>query len=139
MGYGTNGLTFNTLRAGNVHRLPQFKDKHGRRAHAEPDGSDWSLGEWMNAVLGELGECANIIKKLKRGDYTLEEAKPLIAKELADVVTYVDLTAFQLRIDLGEAIMEKFNEVSARVGSNVVIDHEDWHYRGAATPFVNEP
>lgn len=129
MGYGTDGLTFNTLRGGNKARLPEFKNKHGEPAHSEPDGSDWSDAQWLQAVVGELGEYANIKKKVERGDLTMEEAKPLLAKELADTVTYLDLLAFRLGIDLGDAVMEKFNEVSTRIGCNIYIDAEDWHRR----------
>jgi len=28
--------------------------------------SDWSLSDWMTALAGEVGEAANIIKKLNR-------------------------------------------------------------------------
>lgn len=128
MSYGTNGLTFNTLRGGNLARLPQFKNRKGETAHSKIDGSDWSLGEWVTAVTGELGELANLVKKVRRGDMSLDEARPELAKELADVVIYLDILAFQCGVDLGKATIEKFNEVSERVGSNVVIDHEDWHY-----------
>lgn len=51
-------------------------------------------------------------------------------KELADVVTYLDILAMQLDIDLGEATKSKFNEVSDRVGSYVIIgDDDDWHIK----------
>jgi len=129
MGYMTNGLTFNTLRGGNVARLPEFKNKHGKPAHTEKDGSDWSDAQWLQAVVGELGEYANFRKKLDRGDITPEEAKIHFAKELADTVTYIDLLAFRLGIDLGQAIIDKFNEVSERVGCSIFIDAEDWHRR----------
>ena len=109
-------LTFSALRAANVARLPLFKNRRGEPAHSQPDGSDWSLGEWCNAVLGELGEAANLIKKVKRGDVTLDEARTDLAKEYADVVTYLDILAFQTGVDLGEATAEKWDEVSARVG-----------------------
>ena len=49
-------------------------------------------------------------------DLTLDEARPDVAKELADVVTYLDLLAFRCGVDLGRATMDKFNEVSERVG-----------------------
>lgn len=39
-----------------------------------------------------------------------------IADELADVLTYLDLLAEVLGVDLGRAAVEKFNEVSERVG-----------------------
>lgn len=42
-----------------------------------------------------------------------------IGKELADVITYADLFAASLGINLGEVVREKFNEVSARYGSNI--------------------
>lgn len=115
-------LTFAQLRAANVRRLPLFKNAMGKPAHAEADGSDWKLSAWSNAVCGELGEAANIIKKIERGDFAgvgEEKARAMLAKELADVATYLDLLAFRAGIDLGEAIVEKFNEVSERVGCDV--------------------
>jgi len=115
-------LTFDVLRAANVARLPRFKNGKGEPAHSKPDGSDWSLGEWICAVAGELGEAANIIKKVRRGDLTMDEARPLIAKELADVATYLDITALQCGVDLGDAIADKFNEVSNRVNAGIKID-----------------
>jgi len=112
-------LTFSDLRAANIARLPLFKNSKGVIAHAKPDGSDWTPAEWLEAVIGELGEYANERKKYRRGDRTLEEFNILARKELADVLIYLDLLAFQLGIDLGEAIVEKFNEVSDRVGCDV--------------------
>ena len=114
-------LTFAELRYANTHRLPQFKNKLGKPAHSEPDGSDWSLGEWCNALTGEVGEAANIIKKIRRGDVTMDEAKQSLADELADIQTYLDLLAFRAGIDLGAATIAKFNHVSRRVGSSVRI------------------
>lgn len=129
MGYMTNGLTFNALRGANCARLPEFKNARGEPAHSEPDGSDWTLSAWSNAVLGELGEAANIIKKVERGDLTLDEARPALAKEFADVATYLDILAFRAGVDLGRATIDKFNEVSDRVGSRVYLSEDDWHYR----------
>ena len=127
MGYMTDGLTFNNLRGANKARLPQFKNSKGEPAHSEPDGSDWRLSAWCNAICGELGEAANIIKKIERGDLTLEEARPALAKEFADIVTYLDITAMRAGIDLGQATMDKFNEVSKRVDSTVSLDADGWH------------
>ena len=129
MGYRTDGLTFNTLRGANMARLPQFKNRKGEPAHSEADGSDWKLSAWCNAVTGELGELANLIKKIERGDMTLDEARPDVADELADVVTYLDILAFRCGVDLGSATMDKFNRVSDRVGSDVLVDPEGWHRR----------
>ena len=131
MGYMTNGLSFRTLREANKNRLPQFKNSKGLPAHSEPDGSDWTPAQWLQAVTGELGEYANIRKKFERGDIEEVEFKHLAEKELADVQTYLDILAFRLGIDLGEATKKKFNEVSERVGSTIYIGDDDWHIRGA--------
>lgn len=184
MGYGTDGLTFNTLRSANKARLPLFKNKHGQRAHTSPDGSDWSPAQWLQATIGELGEYANIRKKFERGDITLMQFKALAAKELADVQTYLDILALRCcdhyttmeedlvsnrdgcqkcdeswdgpmpqcpvcgelttkvttklsiprlvvdpeGVDLGQATMDKWNEVSDRVGVNIHVEADDWHY-----------
>lgn len=140
MGYLTNGLSFNTLRGANAARLPTFKNKHGSFAHSKNDGSDWSPAQWLQAVVGELGEFANIRKKYERGDLTAEEYEREAARELADVQTYLDILAMRcldtpdgvahpLGVNLGQATAEKFNEVSLRVGSPVYIAADDWHFR----------
>ena len=127
MGYLTDGLTFNVLREANKARLPQFKNALGERAHSKDDGSNWSPAQWLQAVVGELGEYANLRKKYERGDITLDVFQLEAKKELADVVTYLDILANQLDIDLGIAIREKFNEVSKRVGSNIFMSSHDWY------------
>lgn len=131
-------LTFDTLRDANKARLPQFKNKHGGLAHSKKDGSEWSPAEWLQAVIGELGEYANNRKKYERGDLSSVEFATEAAKELADVQTYLDILARRCLdspngvahpdgVDLGKATIEKFNEVSARVGSNVFIDSDGWY------------
>lgn len=116
-----NDLKFSTLREANLRRLPLFKNAKGEPAHSEPDGSDWSFGEWICAITGELGELANLVKKVRRGDMTVDEARPAIAKEIADVNIYLDILASRFGIDLGQAIVDKFNEVSRRVDVDVYL------------------
>lgn len=138
MGIYNYGLNFDALRGANIARLPQFKDKHGNLAHSKLDGSDWSPAQWLQAFIGEVGEYANIRKKFERGDLSREEYEVLATKELADIQTYLDLLALRALdkddfihptgIDLGRATIQKFNEVSNRVGSNVRLDADDWHY-----------
>ena len=126
----TNGLSFNTLREANKRRIPQFKNSKGLPAHSEPDGSDWSPAQWLQAVVGELGEYANFRKKFERGDIDEAEFKKQAEKELADVQIYLDILACRLDIDLGQATKRKFNEVSERVGSTIYIgDDDDWHIK----------
>lgn len=115
-------LTFAALRAANEARLPLFKNSKGEPAHSEPDGSDWAVDSWTNALCGEAGEAANFAKKLLRGDLDLDEAREKIGKELADVVIYADLTAKRLGLDLGQCVVSKFNEVSERIGVVVTLD-----------------
>jgi len=126
-----SGLSFTVLRLANKFRLPQFKNSKGGLAHSKADGSDWTPSDWLEAVVGELGEYANFHKKFKRGDITLEEFRVHAAKELADVQIYLDILARRCLdtpdrvdpdgIDLGEATIKKFNEVSDRVGAKVWI------------------
>lgn len=111
-----SALTFSALSSASRARLPRFKNSMGNLAHSQPDGSDWSRSDWLEAVVGELGEYSNFSKKQRRGDISMEDFREHARKELADVVIYVDLLAYQLGIDLGEAVRAKFNEVSDRAG-----------------------
>ena len=114
-------LTFEQLREANLLRLPHFKNAKGGFAHSKADGSDWIPAQWFQAMVGELGEYANLRKKFERGDINLPTFQHEAADELADVMIYLDLLAFQLGIDLGTATVSKFNRVSERVGSPVMI------------------
>lgn len=136
MGYMTDGLTFNVLREANIARLPTFKNAKGEPAHSQPDGSDWTPAQWLQAVTGELGEYANIRKKFERGDITEDEFKEAAKNELADVVTYLDILAFQLKINLGHAVIDKFNFISKRVNSPVRINTNgsDYYYEELTAP-----
>jgi NTP pyrophosphatase (non-canonical NTP hydrolase) len=116
-------LLLSDLRTANVARLPEFRDRQGRICHppieGQPPGYDWALSQWSNAVCGELGEAANLIKKIERGDFTLDEARAELADELCDVLTYLDILAHRAGINLADATISKWNRVSERVGSGV--------------------
>ncbi len=120
-------LTFNSLRVANVARLPLFKGRLGQTAHPSDKwiggvpGSDWSHAQWLQAVLGELGELANVMKKRDRGDLSAEEFRTMSGQEIADVQIYLDILAYQLGHDLGTCVVDKFNAVSGLVASNVFI------------------
>ena len=126
MGYNTDGLTFNTLRDANVKRLDNSK-------YVKCE-SEWTTAHWVQALVGEVGELANILKKVDRGDY--DECVPAvreqnilaIANELADIQCYLDILALKLNVNLGEATMRKFNVVSKRIGSQVWIDANGTHW-----------
>lgn len=140
----TPSLMFDVLREANKTRLPLFKNRLGGLAHSKADGSDWSPAQWLQALIGELGEFANIRKKYERGDLTFEQYEVEAKKELADVQTYLDILASRALdsrdgvvhptgVNLGVATAEKFNEVSDRVGCNVKLEidkgyHHDLYY-----------
>ena len=127
MGYQTDGLKFNALREANARRIGHFRNSKGGVAHDKKDGSDWTLSDWITAITGELGELANIVKKVRRGDYTIEEARPMIERETADVNIYLDIFAKQAGFNLGDAIIKTFNKKSKEVGSGVYLAPDDWH------------
>ncbi len=97
--------------------LQQLRKASKKRQHIFDD-KEWSLPEWGNATAGEVGELCNVIKKIHRGDFTLEEAneKELIADEAADVVIYLDLLCAKAGINLQTAIVNKFNKKSEELG-----------------------
>jgi len=85
--------------------------------------SDWSLSDWMTATMGELGEAANIVKKLNRcrdaipgNNMTENELRKCLADELADTYIYLDLLAQASGIDLVSAIRSKFDRTSVKIG-----------------------
>lgn len=90
--------------------------------------SDWSLSDWMTATLGELGEASNVAKKLNRvrdgipGNRELpEELIDMLADEIADTFIYLDLLAQSQGIDLADAVIDKFNRTSEKIGSDILL------------------
>jgi len=105
-------LTFDEFRAANATRCLKWHP-HGIES--------WSDSDWLVAIMGELGELASLIKMRNRERDNLPGNKfsptdEQIAKEAADVYTYLDLFCERNRIDLGRTAALKFNEVSERVG-----------------------
>lgn len=104
-------ITFNELRFANVQRCVQVFHKL----------EDWSPCDWATAMAGECGEACNIIKKLRRLDGADSDKDSAahradlikdVSYELADLVIYADLLAARLGINLGDAVVKKFNAVS---------------------------
>lgn len=107
--------------------MEQFSRRNRERCES-PRGFNhkleaWSLSDWVCALAGEVGEAANIVKKLNRirdglisDGPSVAELRLMLAKELADVMCYVDLVAQAAGFD-PEAIREaKFQEVSRKLG-----------------------
>lgn len=84
--------------------------------------NSWSLSDWMTALTGEVGEAANVIKKLNRirdgvqNRETEAELRQMLADELADAACYLDLLAQAAGYDLNTIRDAKFAEVSDRIG-----------------------
>lgn len=83
----------------------------------------WSLSDWLTATAGELGEAANIIKKLNRvrdgipgNKQSADELRSALSDELADTFIYLDLLAQSQGVNLGEAVRRKFDAKSADIG-----------------------
>lgn len=83
-----------------------------------PKCLEWTYDQWLTALTGEVGELANEFKKINRGKKTLEEAKPEIAKEMADIFSYLLMLCNYFDVDLHDTTVDKFNEVSDRFGSD---------------------
>lgn len=104
-----------------------FSERNKLRCEA-PNGfnhklDSWSLSDWMTATAGELGEAANIIKKLNRvrdgipGNVeTPIQLRAALAGELADVLIYLDLLAQAAGFDLEQIRDAKFARTSIKIG-----------------------
>ena len=106
-------LTFEKLRLVNFSRT---KQDFGQQSLQK-----WTPEQWACAIAGEVGEMCNMIKKkYSRQGMALQKDIPIkeIALELADIVTYCDLLASRFGFNLEDLIIEKFNKVSDRLGSN---------------------
>lgn len=85
--------------------------------------NSWSMSDWMTATMGELGEAANVAKKLNRvrdgingnkeAESTLREK---LKREIADTFIYLDLMAQAAGFSLGDAVATTFNDKSAEIG-----------------------
>lgn len=83
----------------------------------------WSSSDWMTALMGEVGEAANVVKKLNRyrdgipGNKVPErELRDQLRKELGDVFVYLDLMCQSLGFSVADAATEVFNSKSAEIG-----------------------
>ena len=62
------------------------------------------------SLTGEVGETANIVKKIVRGDFKLGEKKEELTEEITDVFIYLLKLSYQLNIDLEKAYIDKMKK-----------------------------
>jgi NTP pyrophosphatase (non-canonical NTP hydrolase) len=104
-----------------------FSDRNKLRCES-PNGfnhtlGSWSMSDWMTALIGEIGEAANIIKKLNRvRDGIPGNKEPVVvlhdnlAEELADAAIYLDLLCQAAGFDLETIREAKFVKKSLEIG-----------------------
>lgn len=136
-------LSFPTLRVVNVSRLERWHGASESWSGADwSNAMGGEAGEMAEAAIAIMrtsgvamevtlrasvaaGTVANTIKKIRRHETglgtsyntpELEALREKLAEEIADVVIYADLLAEHYGIDLGKAVIEKFNKVSVGNG-----------------------
>jgi len=106
----------------------EFSRRNRKRCEA-PNGFNhplhmWDRSDWFLAVIGEMGEAANIAKKLNRvrdghgyqNKETPDELRIKFRKELGDALVYLDLLAQSEGFDLLDAAIEVFEAKSTEIG-----------------------
>lgn len=118
-----------------------------RQRCESPDGFNhalhsWSLSDWFTAVVGELGEAANIAKKLNRvrdgipgNKEAPDQLRDKLARELADTFIYLDLLAQAADVDLPSSIVRVFNAKSDELGCSIRYAHA---HASAGLPVARE-
>lgn len=104
-------------------RVTDINSKRCGRWHKDAT-EQWTHADWVTAMVGELGEACNILKKLRRAesgtpnqfDPPEEQLREMLAEELADTFLYFNLLCNDLQIDLPAAVVKKFNETSVKYG-----------------------
>jgi len=95
-------------------KVPQFWDIKDEKDLA------LRLEYFTNAIAGEVGEAANIVKKVVRsvvygrGDVKLGDVKEALAEELTDVFIYVITMAGLLELDLEREFFKKLEKNKQR-------------------------
>lgn len=69
-----------------------------------------SLEFLLISLTGELGETSNIVKKIIRGDFTLDEKRADISEEIVDMFIYLIKLSYQLDIDLEATYLDKMEK-----------------------------
>lgn len=90
----------------------EFDLKHASKFEwSEPITEDTidMLAFLIVAMTGEVGELSNVVKKILRGDVSLESAREYIEDEIADIFIYLIKICNQMSIDLEELFLSKLS------------------------------
>lgn len=124
----TTNLSFNTLQEANQQRAENT-------TMLQPC-MNWSCSDWMLALVEEVGEVANILKKDMLGLKIADRAH--LGEEMADIFITGALLANKLGLNLSDEIVKKFNKSSAKFKSTTELhpSGSHWHYyRPPVQPF----
>ncbi len=95
-----------------------LSDANRRRSEAVFHTIDeWSPPDWGMALVGEVGELCNQLKKRRRGEAVDDE---LVGDELADCVLYLDLLSQRMEIYLHAELRQYLTITTA---GDVTFDH----------------
>lgn len=84
----------------------------------DPEGT-LDLAFRATELAGEVGEACNVVKKIereRRGLRGSRATKEQLAEELGDIIICVALLANAAEIDLDQAVIDKFNASSIKLG-----------------------
>lgn len=105
----------------------QFSEMNRERCES-PQGfnhslASWTMSDWFTAALGELGEAANVAKKLNRirdgipgNEETERELRIKLQNEIADTFIYLDLLAQSAGFRIGDVLLQVFDRKSHQIG-----------------------
>ncbi len=65
-------------------------------------------------LVGEIGEFSNIVKKVRRGDFQLQQKKNELDEELIDMFIYLIKISNQMDVDLEGCFLKKLEKNKSR-------------------------
>lgn len=114
-------LSFEEFRKANLARKAQFFKG------AQTD--NWSIADCFMAAIGELGETANALKKVRRAELgihnknaegrqidSLDQARAQVAGEIGGFMCYLDQLCDIIGLRLEDCIVDEFNKKSEELG-----------------------
>ena len=106
------------------HAVSSINRARCERWHPGFPDDGWTGADWSNAMAGEAGETANVVKKLRRIELGTQQASGItrdellakLAMEIGDTFMYLDLLAQHYGLDIAQCVTDTFNRVSVREG-----------------------